>query len=67
MVNGASSLIGGLILLPGSVLNGLGQPLYGWMLDHLSGKIPLGLFTILVSTLVFSIASSYIRFYGTGW
>ncbi len=49
-VFGASALIGGLILLPGSVFNGLGQPVYGWMLDHFGGRLPLllgdGLFTI---------------------
>lgn len=37
----ATSLVGGLILLPGSLFNGFGQPVYGWMLDHLGGKIPL--------------------------
>ncbi|MGF2385040.1 MFS transporter [Lentilactobacillus otakiensis] len=41
MVNGATAFIGGLILLPGSVLNGLGQPIYGWMLDRFGGKLPL--------------------------
>lgn len=38
MVNGATAFIGGVILLPGSVLNGLGQPIYGWMLDRFGGK-----------------------------
>ncbi|WP_125704894.1 MFS transporter [Lacticaseibacillus daqingensis] len=37
----ASSLIGGLVLLPGSVLNGAGQPVYGWLLDRFGGKLPL--------------------------
>lgn len=41
MVNGATAFIGGGILLPGSVLNGLGQPIYGWMLDRFGGKLPL--------------------------
>jgi EmrB/QacA subfamily drug resistance transporter len=41
MVNGATAFIGGVILLPGSVLNGLGQPIYGWMLDRFGGKLPL--------------------------
>lgn len=43
----ASSLIGGLVLLPGSLFNGFGQPLYGWMLDHFGGKLPLYLGDIL--------------------
>lgn len=41
VVDGASAFIGGLVLLPGSVLNGLGQPIYGWMLDRYGGKLPL--------------------------
>lgn len=41
IVNSASAFIAGLILLPGSVLNGLGQPIYGWMLDRFGGKLPL--------------------------
>ncbi|MDM7492456.1 MFS transporter [Lentilactobacillus kefiri] len=41
MVNGAAAVIGGLILLPGSIFNGLGQPIYGWMLDRFGGKLPL--------------------------
>lgn len=40
-VFGATSLIGGLVLLPGSLFNGFGQPVYGWMLDHFGGKLPL--------------------------
>lgn len=40
-VDGASAFVGGLILLPGSVFNGLGQPVYGWMLDHFGGRLPL--------------------------
>ncbi|MFD1485961.1 MFS transporter [Lacticaseibacillus baoqingensis] len=54
-VFGASAFIGGLILLPGSVFNGLGQPVYGWMLDHFGGRLPLllgdGLFTLGVLTM----------------
>ncbi|MBF5066771.1 multidrug efflux MFS transporter, partial [Salmonella enterica subsp. enterica serovar Istanbul] len=46
----ASAFVGGLILLPGSVFNGLGQPVYGWMLDHFGGRLPLllgnSLFTV---------------------
>ncbi|WP_262316397.1 MFS transporter [Lacticaseibacillus parakribbianus] len=46
----ASALIGGLILLPGSLFNGFGQPVYGWMLDRFGGPLPLylgdGLFTV---------------------
>ena len=40
-VDGATAFIGGLTLLPGSVFNGLGQPVYGWMLDHFGGRLPL--------------------------
>ncbi|MFT8949813.1 MAG: MFS transporter, partial [Liquorilactobacillus hordei] len=43
----ATSLVGGLILLPGSILNCFGQPIYGWMLDHFGGKIPLYIGDIL--------------------
>lgn len=43
----ASSLIGGLVLLPGSLFNGFGQPVYGWMLDRFGGKLPLYLGDIL--------------------
>ncbi|KRM87413.1 major facilitator superfamily permease [Lacticaseibacillus thailandensis DSM 22698 = JCM 13996] len=54
-VFGATSLIGGLVLLPGSLFNGLGQPVYGWMLDHLGGKAPLytgdALFTLALAAL----------------
>ncbi|MCI1892820.1 MAG: MFS transporter [Schleiferilactobacillus harbinensis] len=46
-VNGATSFVGGLILLPGSLFNGFGQPVYGWMLDHFGGKLPLYLGDIL--------------------
>jgi EmrB/QacA subfamily drug resistance transporter len=54
-VFGATSLIGGLVLLPGSLFNGFGQPVYGWMLDRFGGKLPLylgdGLFTIALAGL----------------
>lgn len=54
-VFGATALIGGLVLLPGSLFNGFGQPVYGWMLDHFGGKLPLylgdGLFTIALISL----------------
>lgn len=46
-VFGATSLIGGLVLLPGSLFNGFGQPVYGWMLDHFGGKLPLYLGDLL--------------------
>ncbi|WP_263849111.1 MFS transporter [Lacticaseibacillus nasuensis] len=36
----ASSLAGGLILLPGSLFNGFGQPVYGWLLDKFGGRLP---------------------------
>ncbi|GHP13507.1 MFS transporter [Lentilactobacillus fungorum] len=41
LVNGATSFVGGLILLPGSILNASGQPFYGIMLDRYGGKLPL--------------------------
>lgn len=41
LVNNAIPLIGGLILLPGSIFNGFGQPIYGWLLDKFGGKLPL--------------------------
>lgn len=41
VVFGASALLGGLVLLPGSVFNGFGQPFYGWLLDRFGGKLPL--------------------------
>ena len=65
MVNGASSFISGLILLPGSVLNGLGQPLYGWMLDHLGGKVPLYLGNTLffIPLILFTIFGQQIRIF----
>ncbi|MDV7757847.1 MFS transporter [Liquorilactobacillus mali] len=43
----ATSLIGGLILLPGSMFNCFGQPIYGWMLDRFGGKMPLYIGDIL--------------------
>jgi EmrB/QacA subfamily drug resistance transporter len=51
----ASSLLGGLVLLPGSLFNGFGQPFYGWLLDHFGAKLPLYLgdimFTIMLAAL----------------
>lgn len=41
IVDHAAPLFGGLILLPGSIINGFGQPLYGWILDKYGGKLPL--------------------------
>ncbi|GAY72334.1 permease of the major facilitator superfamily [Lentilactobacillus kosonis] len=49
LVNHSSSLIGGLILLPGSIFNGFGQPFYGYLLDHFGGKLPLYLGNSLVA------------------
>ncbi|MCD2257155.1 MFS transporter [Lactobacillus sp. CC-MHH1034] len=48
MVNHASAFIGGLILFPGSLLNGFGQPVYGWLLDKYGGRLPLYLGNSLV-------------------
>ncbi|WP_125709494.1 MFS transporter [Lacticaseibacillus porcinae] len=54
-VFGATSLIGGLVLLPGSLFNGFGQPVYGWMLDRFGGKLPLylgdALFTLALASM----------------
>ncbi len=51
----ASSFVGGLVLLPGSIFNGLGQPLYGWLLDRFGGKVPLytgaALFTLALGAM----------------
>lgn len=55
-VFGASALIGGLILLPGSVFNGLGQPVYGWMLDRFGGRLPLLLGDLLFTVGVLTMA-----------
>lgn len=52
----ASSLIGGLILLPGSLFNGFGQPIYGWMLDNFGGKLPLYLGDILFTIALLGLA-----------
>lgn len=59
MVDHASSFMGGLILLPGSLLNGFGQPIYGWMLDRYGGKLPLYLGNFL-----FTITALYFAFFG---
>ncbi len=60
LVNHSSSLVGGMILLPGSLLNGFGQPLYGYMLDRFGGKLPLylGNFLVAVSMVVMVIMGS---------
>jgi EmrB/QacA subfamily drug resistance transporter len=52
----ATSLIGGLILLPGSLFNGFGQPIYGWMLDNFGGKLPLYLGDFLFTISLVSLA-----------
>ncbi|WP_056975869.1 MFS transporter [Lacticaseibacillus sharpeae] len=57
----ASSLIGGLVLLPGSLFNGFGQPVYGWMLDRFGGKLPLYLGASL-----FTVALLYMAVVGSG-
>lgn len=41
IVGKQSSLIGGLILLPGSIIAGLLNPVFGNLYDHVGGKIPL--------------------------
>ncbi|WP_461213231.1 MFS transporter [Lacticaseibacillus sp. GG6-2] len=51
-VFGASALIAGLVLLPGSAFNGLGQPFYGWLLDHFGGRLPL-----LLGDVIFTLAA----------
>ncbi|WP_155287004.1 MFS transporter [Lacticaseibacillus zhaodongensis] len=62
----ASSLVGGLILLPGSLFNGFGQPFYGYMLDRFGGKLPLYLGDILFTAnlLVLAIGGSRIGVLG---
>ncbi len=65
----ATAFAGGLILLPGSIFNSFGQPAYGWMLDHLGGKIPLylgnGIF--IVSVCVFTFWGSTLEVFGVTW
>ncbi len=58
-VFGATSLIGGLVLLPGSLFNGFGQPVYGWMLDHWGGKVPL-----YIGDLLFTLALLLLAVWG---
>lgn len=43
IVNRSSSLIGGLVLLPGSILAGLLNPLFGRFYDQVGGRIALGI------------------------
>lgn len=52
----ASSLAGGLILLPGSLFNGFGQPVYGWLLDKFGGRLPLYLGDLLFTIAVLVLA-----------
>jgi MFS family permease len=53
----ASSLLGGLVLLPGSLFNGFGQPLYGWLLDHFGAKLPLYLGDIMFTVMLAALAA----------
>ncbi len=59
VVNHASAFIGGMILLPGSLINGFGQPIYGWMLDRFGGKLPLYL-----GNTIFFLAALYFTIFG---
>ncbi len=49
------------MLLPGSLFNGFGQPVYGWMLDRFGGKLPLYLGASL-----FTVALLYMAVVGSG-
>ncbi|EEI24905.1 MFS transporter, partial [Lentilactobacillus hilgardii] len=62
VVDGASAFIGGLVLLPGSILNGLGQPIYGWMLDRYGGKLPsyLGNALFFITALGFTVLGRHL-------
>lgn len=56
IVGRQNSLVGGLVLLPGSIIAGLLNPLFGRLYDQIGGKIPLflgGLFVTLSSLLFF--------------
>lgn len=57
IVEHKSSLIGGLILLPGSIIAGLLNPLFGRLYDHIGAKIPLYMGSILMTlaSLLFTI------------
>ena len=50
IVGQQSSLIGGLILVPGSIIAGLLNPLFGSIYDRVGAKIPLYLGGILMTT-----------------
>lgn len=65
----ATALVGGLILLPGSVFNGIGQPVYGWMLDRFGGKLPLllGASLFTASILVFAVFDPALGVVGVTW
>lgn len=60
-----SPFIGGLILFPGSLLNGAGQPFYGWLLDRYGGKVPLriGNGLLLGAMLCFLLAGSHLTIF----
>ncbi|WP_099973984.1 MFS transporter [Lactobacillus terrae] len=49
IIVGASSLIGGLVLLPGSLLTAISQPWFGHLLDRYGAKIPIISGSILVT------------------
>ncbi len=49
IVNGQTSLVGGLILLPGSILAGLLNPYFGRLYDRMGAKFPLYLGGSLVT------------------
>jgi EmrB/QacA subfamily drug resistance transporter len=55
IVNHSSSLIGGLVLLPGSILAGLLNPLFGRFYDQVGGRIALGIggTTVLIGCSLF--------------
>lgn len=57
IVGHQTSLIGGLILLPGSIIAGLLNPYFGNLYDHVGAKIPLyiGATLITLSCLLFAI------------
>lgn len=55
IVNHSSSLIGGLILLPGSIVAGLLNPMFGRFYDQVGGRLALGIggFTVLLGCSLF--------------
>lgn len=57
IVNQQSSLVSGLLLLPGSILSALMNPCFGRMYDRFGGKLPLfcGASMMLLGTLCFTL------------